>query len=213
VTAATTAADLPQNTMATNATTPSDEGVSALDARDVRALEECMTVLPPEQSIFEVVSQSGTSYDVDAREGRCTCDDMAHNLPDGDREVCKHVSRVRFATGEKPIPATAAEELDIDPMLGEQMARSGPRVAVPDGGEIVDEFDEPRQAPADIETESVPGGHLVWERDSAGGRDLVGFSAVESWAAVRAAVAERGLGVGAIHHLEVFDAAEVGLDE
>jgi len=198
--------------MATNATTPSDTGVSALDARDVRALEECMTVLPPEQSIFEVVSQSGTTYDVDAREGRCTCPDMAHNLPDGDRETCKHIARVRFATGERAIPAAAAEELDIDPMLGEQMGRSGARVAVADGGEVVDEGDESGQPPADIETESVPGGHLVFRRDSAGGRDLVGFAAVESWDAVRMALAERGLGVGAIHHREVFEPAEVGLD-
>ena len=61
--------------------------------------------------LFLVVSQSGTEYLVDRREGRCTCPDHEHR---GVR--CKHLRRVAFATGDEPVPAGVD---DVDPQLGE----------------------------------------------------------------------------------------------
>jgi predicted nucleic acid-binding Zn finger protein len=105
-----------------------------LEQRDVRALTEYMTALPLGGGIYSVTTQSGSEYRVDAREGRCTCPDYEHNLPDGDREVCKHVARVRYATGEEPIPAWINPDA-VDSQLGLHVDGS-PRVAATDGGAL-----------------------------------------------------------------------------
>jgi len=102
--------------------------------RDVRALTECMTVLPDSGSIFTVVGENGQTHRVDAKEDRCTCQDYQYNLPDGDRETCKHRARLAFATGERAIPAWA-DLAAVDDMLGEHLDAQ-PRVAATDGGII-----------------------------------------------------------------------------
>lgn len=113
----------------------------SIDARDVRALTEYMTVLEDvgeardAPGLYTVVGQNGGTYTVDARTGACTCPDARHNLPDGDRETCKHRARVAFATGERTVPAWA-DRSAVDPDLGRHVA-GGPRVAAADGGEIV----------------------------------------------------------------------------
>jgi hypothetical protein len=100
---------------------------AGLDDRDARALTECMTVLPMGGNIFAVVGENGQTHDVDAREDRCTCQDYQYNLPDGDRETCKHRARIAFATGERAIPAWV--NLDaVDDLLGEQL-NAEPRIA------------------------------------------------------------------------------------
>lgn len=104
----------------------------SLDPRDARALSERMTVLPEGGDVYEVVSESGSSYSVDGREGRCTCPDAEHNLPDGDRKLCKHAARVRFATGQWSIPSWADTDA-IDPLLGCHVDGT-PRIASSDGG-------------------------------------------------------------------------------
>jgi hypothetical protein len=89
------------------------------DERVRKALTEIMTVLPDMggtargvEDMYAVVSSSGNTYVVDAREGVCTCEDMIYNLDDG--EVCKHVLRARYATGRAPIPV----EFSADEGLG-----------------------------------------------------------------------------------------------
>lgn len=50
----------------------------------------------------------------------------------------------------------------------------------------------------------VAGGVLVYESRPVG-RELVGFEDVTDWEDVRSALAARGVGVGAVHHLPVLD--------
>ena len=92
-----------------------------LEERSMRALTEYMTVLSEGGEIYSVTTQSGSEYRVDAREGRCTCPDAKHNLDEAVQ--CKHVRRVAFATGDRPIPPWC--EGVVDPMLGEHV--DGPR--------------------------------------------------------------------------------------
>ena len=108
------------------------DGRTDLQKRDVRALTEYMTVLPEGGDIYKVVTESGSSYRVDALEGRCTCPDKQHNLEDG--ELCKHERRVRFATGEWVIPGWADTEA-IDSQLGDHVTGT-PEIAATDGGII-----------------------------------------------------------------------------
>lgn len=117
-----------------------------LDKRDVRALTEAMTVLPQGGEIHTVVSESGRSYTVDLREGRCTCPDAEYRLDPSDS--CKHERRAAYAVGDRPIPAWVDSDA-VDPLLGEQTDAT-PRVVAADGGiieagddgEILDERDD-----------------------------------------------------------------------
>jgi len=104
-----------------------------LEQRSVRALTECMTVLPLGGGIYSVTSESGKEYRVDGVEGRCTCADARHNLADD--EQCKHERRVVFATGEWAIPEWVESD-GVDPQLGEH-TDGGPVVATTDGGGAV----------------------------------------------------------------------------
>jgi hypothetical protein len=195
--------------MATRQTTRTDETASdrinPLDDRDARALAECMQVIADGGSLFTVVGSTGKSYTVDAKRGRCECPDMQHNLPDGDREECKHLARVRFAAGERAIPAWV-KDAAIDPLLSEQLDAE-PRVATTDGGRHFREADRGFEVD-DVGDDGEAGG-LVYERDEKPGRRLVGFVGVDDWDAIRAELIRRGHGVGALHHLEEFEAAEV----
>jgi len=90
-----------------------------LEKRTRRALEEYITILPNAgngdgETIVTAVSESGSSYTVDVREGRCGCPDSEHRNPDGG---CKHLRRARFALGLRRVPE--APHVDIDPRLGE----------------------------------------------------------------------------------------------
>ena len=127
--------------MSTNAT-PSDntgghDGCIDLDERDVRALQERMGVLPGAGDVYTVVGQNENGeYTVDVRRGRCSCPD--HEYRDA---RCKHIRRVKFATGRRPIPADVARD-DVDELLGEHLDDEGPRFAATDGGVIEAEADE-----------------------------------------------------------------------
>lgn len=124
--------------MSTNNSEPQSDNEQAQDpdARDVRALTEYLTVLENigrarhADDLFLVVSQSGSEYLVDARTGACECPDATY------RDMrCKHTRRVEFATGERAVPA----DVDgVDPDLGAHVA-GGTRVAVTDGGTLVEE--------------------------------------------------------------------------
>jgi hypothetical protein len=107
-----------------------------LEDRDVRALTEYMTVLPLGGDVYSVTTQSGSEYQVDGLEGRCTCPDKQYNLEDG--ELCKHERRVRFTTGQWAIPAWVDAD-EVDTKLGEHVERT-PKVAVTDGGVTLEEF-------------------------------------------------------------------------
>ena len=133
-----------------------------LEQRDVRALTECMTVLPEGGDVFSVVTESGSEYTVDTRESRCTCPDYQYN-----DAHCKHIRRVAYATGSKPIPECADCDA-VDGLLGEHVD-DAPTVAVADGGseiivagddaEILDGEDDGDGRPEDCDCGS-------WNADS-----------------------------------------------
>jgi len=98
---------------------------AGLDERDVRALTEYLTVLNDigrgrgADNLFLVVSESGSEYLVDRRTGRCGCPDAEHRDPDGG---CKHVRRVAFVTGARPVPDGLQ---GVDPQLGAHVGGQG----------------------------------------------------------------------------------------
>ena len=97
--------------------------IATLDDRDVRALTEFHSVLDDigrvkdAPGLYLVVSQSGCEYLVDAHDGGCECADSEYHNPDGG---CKHLRRIKFATGLRPIPADV-DRSAIDPSLGEHV--------------------------------------------------------------------------------------------
>lgn len=107
----------------------SHDSSNDLEKRSVRALTECMTVLSLGGNIYSVTTESGSEYRVDAMKGRCDCPDAKHNLDDD--EQCKHVRRVAFATGSRPIPEWCNDDA-VDPLLGEHV--EGPVQVASDGG-------------------------------------------------------------------------------
>lgn len=109
------------------------------EQRDVRALTEYLTVLPDAPDPYTVVSQSGASYTVDAREDVFECPDYQY------RGVhCKHFRRVAYATGERPIP-TWIEAEEVDDQFGAHVDAT-PRAATSDAGAIVDDDDGDAEA-------------------------------------------------------------------
>jgi hypothetical protein len=172
--------------------TPTEYESTELDERDVRALEQYLTVLDDTgranaaDSLYLVVSQSGAEYLVDTRAGRCECPDHEY------RNIrCKHLRRVAFATGEESIPDGVE---GVDPQLGEHVDGE-PQAVATDGGRHTERVRVP-----------VAGGVLVYEsRPDEVGRELIGFEEVNDWAELRTALVARGIGVGAIHHKPVLD--------
>lgn len=96
-----------------------------LDRRDRLALTQYLTVLDDLPAVagdddrYVVVSQSGAEYLVDLRAGTCSCPDYQYR---GGR--CKHIRRVEFATGARPIPAGVD---GVDPDLGRHLHEGAPR--------------------------------------------------------------------------------------
>ena len=113
-------------------TTTEVEGTD-LEQRDARALTEYMTVLPLGGDVYSVTTQSGSEYSVDILEGRCTCPDYKYRGVE-----CKHLRRVTFATGDRPIPAWVDDD-EVDAQLGEHVDGT-PKVAVTDGGVTLASF-------------------------------------------------------------------------
>lgn len=102
------------------------ESPTGLDERDRRALEQILTVLDDVGSVrgapdlFLVVSESGEQYTVDARDGVCNCADYTYRSDQLGARGCKHLRRVKFATGLRPIPATVDPD-DVDEQLGQHV--------------------------------------------------------------------------------------------
>ena len=195
---------------------------SEVPKRTRRALEEPLTVLAhdetpvddAETTIVTVTSASGSTYDVDARAGACSCPDARHREPEGG---CKHVRRARVALGRDTADARTLREVDVDPQLG--AFAPGPRVAASDGGIVGADNDEPTVREAvegasvvgvdGYDLEDVDGGVLVFEpttefrehlgREVRTGRRLVGVADVTDRLALRGVLAKRGLDVGAAH--------------
>lgn len=132
---------------------------TGLPTREIRALEEEMSVIGPELNIeleadeYEVVSQSGRTYYVDARRATCTCPD--HQQRD---EICKHQRRVQLEAGMRYIPMAALEVEVSDQLNGEHVAGSpkmSPAAVAADGSGVLetpdddgDEFGECEHLPA-----------------------------------------------------------------
>lgn len=181
-----------------------------LEERDIRALLSPMTVIDDcgavrgAEGLYEVTTDSGSEYLVDIEQETCTCPDFEY------RDVrCKHIRRVAFETGREAIPAWV-DLATVDDQLGEHITEGEPRIAVADGGTIPRRDFESGGAGRDLETERVDGGVLVFDSSiEKPGRKLAGFAAVDDWDAIRSELARRGHDVGAIHHLEEYDADEV----
>lgn len=138
-----------------NATQPTDfNDTASLDDRDVRALRECMTVLPTDApGLYEVTTESGSTYRVDAEGQSCMCPDARH------RDArCKHIRRVAFATGQRPLP-TWIDTDAVDPQLGLHVA--GPVMA--DGGAVVVEGGEGDADDACEDCAGLRDGDLCWD--------------------------------------------------
>lgn len=93
---------------------------------DYRALSEYMTVLEDgtpaarrAPGLYTVTTQSGATYLVDPELPACECPDAEYR---GRR--CKHIRRVRFALGWRPIPHYVDED-DVDPQLGRHVRGEG----------------------------------------------------------------------------------------
>lgn len=146
-------------------------GCTDLEQRDVRALKEFMTTLPLGGDVYSVTTQSGSEYRVDALKGRCTCPDHEY------REVrCKHIRRVAFATGKRPIPAWVNAD-EVDTQLGEHVEET-PKVAVTDGGVTLEEFaitdERDDDRPEDCDCAELSGDFPCWLCVRDGRRDLPG---------------------------------------
>lgn len=129
-----------------------------LDQRDVRALTEYLTVLPEAPGIYSVVSESGASYTVDGRDGACTCPDFEY------RDIrCKHLRRVAFAIGERPLPAWIDRDA-IDEHLGAHVDGT-PRVAATDGG-VIEAGDEGEALEDGAERPEACTCHPAWDEDA-----------------------------------------------
>ena len=116
---------------------PTAEESTDLEPRTRRALTQFMAVLSDvgrardADDLYVVVSESGSEYMVDLREGTCECPDSRHR----DNE-CKHVRRARIATGARPVTADALLDVDPDPQLGAHVDADGPRAVATDGGRM-----------------------------------------------------------------------------
>lgn len=93
-----------------------DEIENLNDGRDVRALTESMDVQKVDDHKYRV--ESGSTYTVDTQLGACTCPDHAQ------RNVhCKHLRRVTYVTGMRPIPVEANEIPEVSEALSEGKER------------------------------------------------------------------------------------------
>jgi hypothetical protein len=120
--------------MPTSNTTVHNDSGTDLEARDRRALQQYLTVLPDTgradgEELFLIVSESGSEYLVDIELGACECPDFRHRTPEGG---CKHLRRVAFVTGRRPIPASIDRE-QVDDHIGEHVDTDLRYVAT-DGG-------------------------------------------------------------------------------
>lgn len=182
-----------------------------LDDRSIKALLTPMTVIDDcgdvagAEGLFEVTTASGSEYIVDLVEETCTCPDHEYR---GVR--CKHIRRCEFETGRRAIPGWVNIET-LDDQLGEHITEGEPRIAMTDGGvRSIAAAREERAAVGRFDVEHVDGGALVFDEScEKPGKRLVGFADVSDWDAIRSELTRRGHGVGAIHHLEVFDLEEV----
>lgn len=136
------------------------DGSIDFEQRDVRALTECMTVLPEGGDVFSVSTESGSEYTVDTRESRCTCPDATYN-----DAHCKHLRRVAYATGSKPLPEWAERDA-VDGLLGEHTDAS-PTVAVADGGnEIIVAGDDAEILDGEDSEDGRPEDCQCWDPDN-----------------------------------------------
>ncbi len=119
--------------MAMSSADSPDTTSSQFDERAAKALTESLSVLDAQtfnhlrNEEFLVVSPTGT-YTVDAIAETCTCPDALHRAPE---QGCKHLQRVAFARGERPIPGWVDVEA-IDSGLGQHLSAS-PLIATADG--------------------------------------------------------------------------------
>ena len=158
-----------------------------VDKRTERALTEPLsavsvdgTPLEGDETIVSVVSHSGESYQVDVREGRCTCRDFRHREPENG---CKHVRRARVALGRDTVDARTLRAVDVDDTLG--ASAPGPRVVTSDGGVVGGDVDDDTDEPT--VREAVEGAEIL---DEGEGDDAESDTSAREPGALDAEIAE-----------------------
>ncbi|QRY26391.1 hypothetical protein [Halobacterium sp. BOL4-2] len=107
--------------------TSSLQAADVLDERDARALTQDMSVREdagwargaPDCYLVDV-ADSGASYRVNARAGRCSCPAQFWR-----GHKCTHLARVAFATGSREIPDWVQDDR-VDPQLGYHLTEAQP---------------------------------------------------------------------------------------
>lgn len=138
-----------------------------LDDRDRRALEQYLTVLDDydrakgADDLYMVVSESGSEYLCDARERTCECPDFEFRCSD---MGCKHLRRVLILTGERPVPADALEDVDVNEQLGEHIDAS-PTFVAADGGVVqTNAGDDGAEVLEDDDVDQWEGPHTEYDK-------------------------------------------------
>ena len=132
-------------------------GNESIDARDARALTEPMTVCGQlgrargADDLYLVVSTS--EYLVDVREGVCECPD--HQYRDAN---CKHLRRVTYEAGMRPIPVWADRDALDDQLLAAEHVDGEPvfTIDLEDDVDADADVTEPAIAP-----KATPGGRAI----------------------------------------------------
>lgn len=102
-----------------------DLDVDLVEARWLRAIGECMSVLEVNDEVVQVVSESGRTYLVNPVEGWCDCPDHER------REVrCKHLRRVVAEQGiaRDDVEAVADGLTELDAAIDAEVARLEDRI-------------------------------------------------------------------------------------
>ena len=184
--------------MSTNTTNGEESTGTDLEPRDVRALTEYTSVLgrvgraAGADGLYLIVSESGSEYLVDARDGVCECPDYQYR-----ENHCKHQRAIEFATGRRTIPRwvdvdainntlgahideSPAFETSADPDPAPELVESDAAEAVVTDGGVRVKSD----AESDTEGEGCPFGHPECEgAESKRERPVLCFDCWDAWAA------------------------------
>lgn len=119
---------------------PTEVESTDVDDRTQRVHTEYTNVLPEGVELFTVVGENHPerdqgAYTVDLRLGRCSCADSKYREPVG---ACKHVRRVEFATGPKPVPAGVSPGDVADEFGGKHLEKQAVRYPCITNAEITE---------------------------------------------------------------------------
>lgn len=80
------------------------------EERTVRAAGEAMVVYEHAPGVYTVYAEDGSAYRVDPSLEACECSDAFYRDPE---HGCKHLRRVRLATGQARLPEGYSGRVDV----------------------------------------------------------------------------------------------------